>query len=66
MYNWSTDTKRLIKNTDKFEIFSLEQAINFGLNNTKLSLKSLVKYWDIMNIDLDKKNYLAKIVWPQS
>lgn len=66
MYNWSIDTKRLSKNKDKFEIFSLEQAINFGLNNTKLSLKSLVKYWNILNIDSDKKKYLTKIVWPKS
>jgi len=66
MYNWSTDIKRLSKNRDKFELYSLEQAINFGLNNSKLSLKSLIKYWAIPNIDIDKKNYLAKIVWLQS
>ncbi len=66
MYNWSIDTKRLSKNKDKFELYSLEQAINFGLNNTKLSLKSLIKYWDQLNIDSDKKNYLFKIIWPQS
>jgi len=66
MYNWSTDTKRISKNKDKFELFSLEQSINFGLNKTKLSLKSLKKYWNLLNIDLDKKNYLSKIVWPQS
>lgn len=66
MYNWSTNTKRLSKNKDKFELYSLEQAINFGLNNTKLSLKSLIKYWDQLNIDSDKKNYLFKIIWPQS
>ena len=66
MYNWSIDTKRLSKNKDKFELYSLEQAINFGLNNTKLSLKSLIKNWDQLNIDSDKKNYLFKIIWPQS
>lgn len=66
MYNWSIDTKRLSKNKDKFELYTLEQAINFGLNNTKLSLKSLIKYWDLLNIDSGKKNYLFKIIWPQS
>lgn len=66
MYNWSTDTKRLSKNRDKFEVYSLEQGINFGLNGAKLSLQSLAKYWDVLKIDSDKKNYLSKIIWPQS
>jgi len=66
MYNWSTGTTRLKKNTDQFNIFSLEQTINFGLNGTKISRKSLVKYWDVIKIDVDKKKYLSKILWPQS
>ena len=60
MYNWSTGTTRLKKNTDQFNIFSLEQTINFGLNGTKISRKSLVKYWDVIKIDVDKKKYLSK------
>lgn len=66
MYNWSTDTTRLSKNKAKSDIYFLEQAINFGLNGNKLSLKSLVKYWDILKIDPDKKNYLSKIIWAKS
>lgn len=66
MYNWNTDTNRLKKDTAKHDIFVLEQKINFGLNNTKLSLKKLKKYWNELQIDPAKRNYLQKIVWPQS
>lgn len=63
MYNWNTNTTRLKKDTDKHNIFTLEQKINFGLNNTKLSLKNLKKYWHQLTIDPAKKKYLEKIVW---
>jgi len=62
MYNWSTDTKRIARNRDKYEKYCLEQAINYGLNGTKLSLISLRKYWNQLKIDQDKRNYLAKII----
>lgn len=65
MYNWNTNTTRLKKDTDKYNIFTLEQKINFGLNNTKLSLKNLKKYWHQLAIDPAKKKYLEKIVWSQ-
>lgn len=66
MYNWSTDTKRLSKNKDKFEIFSLQQSINFGLNGNKISLTSLKKYWNQLTIDIDKKTFLTKLIWSRS
>jgi len=63
MYNLNTDTTRLKKNSDKNNIFRLEQKINFGLNNTKLSLETLKKYWHQLSIYPAKKKYLEKIVW---
>ena len=66
MYNWSVDTTKLKQNINKFEVFVLEQRINFGLNDQKLSLKSLKKYWHQLKIDPQKRAYLEKIVWPQS
>ena len=66
MYNWSVNTIRLQQNPEKYERFVLEQRINFGLNNHKLSLKALKKYWDVLDIDTDKRNFLKKIIWPQS
>jgi hypothetical protein len=55
MYNWSTDTKKLSKNTEKYSIWKLEQLINFGLNGEKLNLKELRKYFNKLNIDSEKK-----------
>lgn len=66
MYNWSTDTTRLKRNTSAYDKFVLEQKINFGLNNQKISLKKLKKYWSELSIDPAKKQYLEKIVWNQS
>lgn len=65
MYNWSVDTSRLKKDSKKYEIFKLEQAINFGLNNTKLSLKSLKENFDILKIDSNKRTYLKLLIWPK-
>lgn len=64
MHNWSTDTSRLKQNQDEFEKFELEQMINFGLNNRKLSLRLLRKHWDALKIDAHKRMFLQKIVWP--
>jgi len=63
MYNWNTDTTRLQKDPEQYQKFILEQRINFGLNNKKLSLEHLKKYWNELDIDPAKRNYLNKIVW---
>lgn len=66
MYNWSVNTTKLQLHPEKYEQFMLEQRINFGLNNHKLSLKALKKYWNVLDIDPNKRNFLNKIVWPRS
>lgn len=66
MYNWSVDTTRLKKDSNKYVRFVLEQSINFGLNGRKLSLTLLKKHWHLLDLDPIKKSYLQKIVWPQS
>lgn len=63
MYNWSVDTKRLKKNPEKFAIWKLEQMINFGLGQDKLNKDELKKYFNQLNIDQDKKNYLNFILY---
>lgn len=63
MYNWSVDTKRLKKDSKAYEKFALEQRINYGLVGEKLSIVSLRKYWDELDIDENKRNYLKKIIW---
>ncbi len=65
MYNWNVDSNRLKKNASKYDQFVLEQQINFGLNNTKINLKKAKRYWNKINIDPAKRNYLEKVMWNQ-
>ena len=62
MKNWSTDTKKLKKNKEKFIIWKLEQMINFGLGGEKIKESDLKKYWKIINIDPAKRNFLSLFV----
>jgi len=62
MYNWSVDTKRLKKDKQKYEIWKLEQMINYGLRGKKLDKKFLVKHIDNISIDPNKKQYLKMII----
>lgn len=59
MYNWSTDTTTLKKNPEEYQIWRLEQLINFGLGNEKLSTLALKKYWDKLTINPKRRNVLA-------
>lgn len=59
MYNWSTDTKKLAKYPEKYNIWKLEQLINFGLNGQKLKISDLKKYFSKLNIDPQKRKYLS-------
>ena len=59
MYNWSTDTKELKKNPEKYSIWKLEQMINFGLHGEKINKEELRKYWDKITIDPQKRRVLA-------
>ena len=44
MKNWSTNTKKLKQNKDKFAVWKLEQLVNFGLGKEKIQeLEPLVK-----------------------
>lgn len=58
MYNWSTDTKTLKRNPEKFAIWKLEQSINFGLNGKKVRLSQIKKYWDMLHLDPKRKRVL--------
>jgi hypothetical protein len=66
MYNWSTDTTLLAQNPAAYERFTLEQQINFGLNGEKVSLEALIRHWDTLVIDENRRRFLKKLVWPKS
>lgn len=58
MYNWSVDIKTLKKYPKQYIIWKTEQLINFGLKNEKIKKTELKKYFNKINIDSDKKDYL--------
>jgi len=62
MKNWSTDTKNLKKDKNKFAIWKMEQLINFGLGKEKIKKSDLIKYWDVLDIDPFKRKFLALFV----
>jgi hypothetical protein len=59
MKNWSHTTLKFDKKTPEYQIWKLEQLINFGIEKEKLSRHYLKKYFSKLNIDPDKKRYLA-------
>lgn len=58
MYNWSVDTKFLAKYPKKYKLWQLEQLINFGLEEQKISRSDLKKYLPKLTVDPQKKKYL--------
>jgi hypothetical protein len=62
MKNWSTDTKKLKGDKDKFAIWKLEQLVNFGLGKKKIKKSELKKYWNVISIDSSKRKFLSLFV----
>ena len=65
MYNWSVDTTRLKQTPEEYTIWKLEQLINYGLNEEKLSENDLKRYWDRLRIDPERKKVLQMWLWPK-
>jgi hypothetical protein len=65
MHNWSIDTNKLKKDKKQYAVWRLEQMVNFGLGGKKISRKELKKYWGVLDLDCNKKNYLRMILWPK-
>jgi len=66
MYNWSVDEKQFKKADSKaYEIWKLEQAINYGLGGKKISEKLTRKYWPKLDLDPESKRFLEFLLWPK-
>ena len=63
MYNWSTDTTRLQRDSEKYKRWKLEQLINYGLSDEKLDTKDLSLFLDQIIIDPRKKRYLEYLLY---
>ena len=64
MYNWSVDETKLKRDPEAYEIWRLEQAVNYGLNGEKLNRASLQKYFEKLFIeDSYRREFLNMLLW---
>ena len=60
MNHWSVDAEGMQeRDPDAFAVWELENAVNFGIRDGKISAVALRKYWDRLDIDPHKKKFLA-------
>lgn len=62
MNHWSVDTTELRKDPRAFAIWNLENAINFGIRDGKISESELRTYWNELDLDPHKKKFLAMLL----
>jgi len=62
MYNWNTNTATLKQDTEKFKIWGLEQAINFGLNGVKIDKKEVKKYFSKLTLDPSRAKFIQLLL----
>lgn len=66
MYNWSVDEEAFKKaDPEGYEIWRLEQMINYGLGGEKLNEALVRKYWEKFYLDAPTKHYLEFLLWPE-
>lgn len=67
MYNWSVDEKAMKKaDPEGYEIWRLEQMINYGLDGGRLNTKKLKRHWGKIFMDKPTRNYLKFLLWPKA
>ncbi|OGE76501.1 MAG: hypothetical protein A3C85_03690 [Candidatus Doudnabacteria bacterium RIFCSPHIGHO2_02_FULL_48_21] len=62
MYNWSTDETKLGDDPQKKTIWKIQQMVNFGLNGEKISEKKLREFWNVLEIDKSRRNFLNMLL----
>ena len=62
MKHWSVDTSELEKDPEAYTIWTLEQAINFGIRTGKINRSDLRTYWDRLDLDPHKKKFLQLLL----
>ena len=64
MRNWSVDTSRFEKNSKEYEIWQLEQLLNFGMSEGEtLERNQLEKYLPVLAIDQDTRDFLEYLLY---
>ncbi len=62
MKNWSNKIEKINQKSKQYNVWKLEQMINFGLDGEKIPKALLEKYLPILNIDETKKRYLKYLL----
>ena len=60
--HWSVDTTELEKDPRAFSIWKLEQAVNFGIRDAKISGAELREHWNSLDLDPHKKKFLSLLL----
>jgi hypothetical protein len=64
MRNWSIDTNRFYKTSDEYEIWQLEQQLNFVLRpREKIERVKVEKYLPFLDVDADTRNFIEFILY---
>ncbi len=62
MYNWSVDEEKLKTDPEAYQLWRLEQMINFGLGSERLRRSDLLKYWPKLKIDPARQKFLRLLL----
>ena len=62
MRHWSVDTSELEKDPVAFAVWKLEQAVNFGIRDGKISKKELQAHWDRLDLEEHKRKLLSLVI----
>ncbi|HEY4515128.1 MAG TPA: winged helix-turn-helix domain-containing protein [Candidatus Paceibacterota bacterium] len=66
IYNWSTNEKEFKRKDPKgYEIWRLQQMINYGLRGNHLDESAVRRHWNSFHLDPTKKSYLEFLLWPK-
>lgn len=67
MYNWSVDERKFrTEDPQEYEIWQIQQMINYGLGHHKLDAKKVRKFWSRLTMDAPTQHYLEFLLWPKS
>lgn len=62
MRNWSVDEEKLKTDPEAYQLWRLEQLINFGLGTERLRRSMLLKYWPKLKIDPSRRRLLSLLL----
>jgi hypothetical protein len=59
MYNWDIDEEKLRQKKESYEIWKMEQILNYGAGGEKINEKELRERWLDLEIDPMRRSFLS-------